>query len=566
MKISTKKIKQISIALLLASSLTSCDIEVIPQNSYVEESVWEDPATVELYINGMYAEFKNFQFGVFPGLGYDNATDALTDIMKFTSNTLGNGTVNTLASNANQFSPASVGLNYWSTGYNRIRRVNEFLKGLKTKSKLTADEQVRYEAEARFIRAYVYSWLARIHGSVVIFKDLDQYALKDNERASETEVYDFMIEDLSFAAANLPKTQPSGRANKGAANALLARVAVYAGSIATNDRKLYNTDPKTGIDQNLAKGYYEAALRATQEVDKLAAEGIYDLDPEFAHIFSDKNTKEAIFRVDFVAPAITHQYDLGYVPPSDAPGNALVYGVPTAELVDAFQMADGTPFSWSNPTHAAQPYENREDRFYATILYNGAAWKGRTIRTSIEDPVDGFAAFGSTGDPKRTVTGYYAKKLLDESNTTFVMNRSTQSWIELRYAETVLIAAEAKAQLGDFPGATAAINKLRAKRGLNNVNVTNLTTAMRAVEHERIVELAFEGHRFWDLRRWRKAHIQLNNVQFSGHRISSSGNTASFEVVSADAVNRSFTGKLYYLPIPEGEVQVNTGLTQIQGW
>lgn len=97
---------------------------------YVEEDIWNDPTSAEFYVNGLYAEFKNFQFGLFPGLGYDNATDAMSDIMKYTSTTAGNGTVNILVSNANQFSAGSVGLNYWTTGYARIRRINEFMDGL----------------------------------------------------------------------------------------------------------------------------------------------------------------------------------------------------------------------------------------------------------------------------------------------------------------------------------------------------------------------------------------------------------------------------------------------------
>jgi hypothetical protein len=107
---------------------------------------------------------------------------------------------------------------------------------------------------------------------------------------------------------------------------------------------------------------------------------------------------------------------------------------------------------------------------------------------------------------------------------------------------------------------------LRAKRGITGTNYSNLTSAMERIEHERIVELAFEGHRFWDLRRWRKAHIVLNNTKMTGHKITVSGNTTTYEVVSADASNRQFSTRLYYLPIPEGEVQINQSLTQIKGW
>lgn len=568
MKEINKYIKYAGVACMVVGSLTfnSCSIEVDPQDRISESAVWADPSTAELYINGLYAEFKNFQFGMFPNLGYDNAMDALADGMKFTSNTPGNGTVNMLVSNANYFSAASVGLNYWNLGYTRIRRVNEAIHGLKNRSVLSEEEKTKYEAEARFIRAYTYFWLAKIHGSVIIFDDLEQYSQKDHPRSSEEAVYDFMIEDLQFAAENLPITHLAGRATKGAANALLSRVALFAGSIAKYDRNQYNADELTGISQNRAAEYFTTSANAALKVIELANEGHYALDDDFANIFRNKNTKEAIFRVDFVAPSVTHQYDLGYAPPKDAPGSTLVYGVPTAELVDEFEMADGTKFDWSNPAHSVDPYANREERFYATILYNGASWKGRVINTTPDDLDEGFVAFGTLGDPKRTVTGYYAKKFLDPSNTSFVQNRSTQSWIELRYAEVILNIAEAKAQLNELPAAASYLNELRAARGLNSVSFSTNEQAMAAIEHERIVELAFEGHRFWDLRRWRKAHIVLNDVKFTGHRITPSGSGFNYEVVPADAVDRSFTGRLYYLPIPEGELQRNDALTPIHGW
>ncbi|WON92688.1 RagB/SusD family nutrient uptake outer membrane protein [Sphingobacterium sp. UGAL515B_05] len=558
--------RQLSFLGLLFMALEGCSVDLIPQDRIAEEKVWADPNSAELYVSGIYAEFKKFQFGQFPNLGYDNAMDALADGMKFTSNTAGNGTVNILVSNSNQFSSASVGLNYWASGYERIRRINEMINGINTKSSLSDAQKQVYEAEGRFVRAYAYFWLVKIHGSVILFKSMDQYTEKDHERSSEEAVYDFILEDLQYAVDHLPLNNLAGRATQGAAYTLMARVGLYAGSIAKYDLKQFNQDPLTGISQARSAEYFKKSADAAQKVIDMANGGLYALDDNFASIFTNKTTKEAIFRVDFAAPDVTHQYDLGYAPPRDAPGNTLVYGVPTAELVNEFEMADGSKFSWQNAAQAAAPYTNREPRFYATILYNGATWKGRTLNTSTTDAIEGFTTFGASGDPKRTVTGYYVRKMLDPTNTTFVQNKSTQSWIEMRYAEVLLIMAEAKAQLGDFATATTYINQLRQKRGLNALSLANNNQAMAAVEHERKVELAFEGHRFWDLRRWRKAHLLLDNVKFTGHKISPNATGLTYEVVSADATNRSFSTKLYYLPIPENEVQLNGALTQIKGW
>ena len=562
------KFKYTIMALLSSSVIgfNSCDIDIVPQDRFTGEIVWSDPDVVELYLNGLYAEIKSFQFGVFPGLGYDNAMDALADGMKFTSTVSGNGTVNTLISNSNQFSPSSVGLNYWGSAYNRIRRINEFLGFLRTQSSFPEAEMLRIEAEARFIRAYTYHWLAKIHGSVVILKDINDYAEKDRQRSSESEVYDFMIEDLKFAAANLGNTSLAGRANKGTANALLSRVALYAGSIAKYDLNQFNTDELTGIPASRAKEYYKISADAAEAV---ISSGVYQLEADFASIFTRKvgqANKEAILRVDFVAPQLTHQYDFGYAPPRDNNGNTMDYGVPTADLVDEFEMADGTKFSWSNAAQAANPYEGREPRFYASILYHGAQWKDRTLNTSVGDAQEGFSQYGVLAEPRRTVTGYYTKKFLDPTNTNFGVNRSSQSWIELRLGEVYLNLAEAKAGLDDYSGSASTLSELRTARGLNIINYNTAATALAAIEHERMVELAFEGHRFWDLRRWRKAHITLNNRRVSGHRIEVAGQNVTYTTVQADDRDRSFTGRLYYLPIPEAEVQVNTALTQIKGW
>ncbi|PRY51471.1 putative outer membrane starch-binding protein [Arcticibacter pallidicorallinus] len=548
-------------------TLGSCEIDHAPLDKYTDAAVYQNPANIRSYMIGMYNEFSTFKFGGFP-IGYDNATDALTDIMKYTSGISGNGSVNILASDASRVSAASPQLSYWTTGYNRIRRLNEFLEGLETKAQgLDAEAKLRYEAEARFVRGYVYFWLVKLHGSVVLLDKLTTE--KDNPRAKEDDCWNFIAADFAFAGQHLPKTWDAvnaGRATKGAAYGMLARTWLYAASIAEYDRKQFSADELTGVPAEKATAYYTNAANAAEEVKKLAAEGLYDLEANFASIFTNKNTKEALFKVDFSRPLITHQHDLGFAPAKDAPGQVLVYGVPTAELVDEFEMSDGSTFSWSNAAMAANPYANREARFSATILHNGSSWKGRTLNTTTADPIEGFTEYGLSSDPKRTVSGYYVKKFLDPLNTNMVINKSDQSWIEMRYAEVLLIDAEAKVKINDITGAKTSLNTLRNKRGLPNTPSQSPAEMMRAIEHERIVELAFEGHRYWDLRRWRKAHIVLNNVRFTGHKGTPNGTSTSYTTVPVDNADRQFTPALYYIPIPLDETLRNNALPQIKGW
>lgn len=561
-------IKKTLLAAGIVVAVQSCKVDIMPTDRYTEEAVWSNPANMELYVNGMYSEFKTFQFGVFP-IGYDNATDALSDIEKYTSTVSGNGTVNILATDASRVNSAGPQLNYWQSGYTRIRRLNEFLDGLAKYAKVDETGKKQYEAEARFIRGYVYFWLVKLHGSVVVLDNISQYLTTNRQRSSEEDCWKFIAADFAYAAENLPKqwdAARTGRATKGAAYGMLARTWIYAASIAENDKKQFNQDALTGVSAGNAQTYYQNAANAAKAVVDLANEGYYALETDFNAIFTNKNTKEAVFKLDYVAPQLTHNLDLGFAPPADAPGQCLVYGVPTAELVNEFEMNDGSKFSWSNTTQAANPYANREPRFYASILYNGASWKGRTINTTPDNAVEGFSEYAVTTEPRKTVTGYYIKKMLNPAVNNFVVNKSVQSWIELRYAEVLLIQAEAKAKLNDVAGAQDALNALRSKRGLPNTAASNTAQLMTAVEHERIVELAFEGHRYWDLRRWRKAHTVLNNVKFTGHKVTPSGASFKYEVVPCDNVNRQFTPALYYIPIPVGELQVNTALTQIKGW
>lgn len=567
MKAYIKTLKKTVIIAGAMLALNGCKIDTDPLDRYTDVAVYQNPANIRLYIIGMYNEFQTFKFGTFP-IGYDNATDALTDLMKYSSGISGNGTVNILASDASRVSAAGPQLNYWAAGYNRIRRLNEFLEGLDTKAQgIDEGTKLRFQAEARFIRGYVYFWLVKLHGSVVLLDKLTSE--KDNPRATEDACWNFIASDFAFAAEFLPKTwdaSNTGRATKGAAFGMLARTWLYAASIAEYDKKQFNSDELTGVPAAKATEYYTNASKAADEVKKLAAEGLYDLDANFAAIFTNKATKEAIFKIDYIRPQLTHQYDLGFAPPKDAPGQVLVYGVPTAELVDEFEMSDGSTFSWSNSAMASNPYANREQRFNATILFNGASWKGRTINTTTADVVEGITEYGASSDPKRTVSGYYAKKFLDPLNTSIVINKSDQSWMELRYAEVLLIDAEAKSKINDITGAKSSLNTLRNKRGLPNTPSQTPAEMMKAVEHERIVELAFEGHRYWDLRRWRKAHLVLNNVRFTGHKGTPAGSGVTYTSISVDNANRQFTPALYYIPIPQDETLRNNAIKQIKGW
>ncbi len=563
MKNKYSKIFQALIVAGLLAGTPGCKPDVLPTDRYTDAVVWQNPQNVKQYIAGMYSEFQRYAFGAMPGLGYDNMSDALTDIIKYTSSSEGNGTANRLSFDANRVNASTPAINVWAASYSRIRRINEFLKGIELYSKLDAESKQRYTAEARFIRGYCYFWLAKVNGSVVLLDKLNEIDQKDNPRSSEDEVWNFVAADFAYAAEFLPKTWPGeeGRATKGAAYGMLARTWLYAASVAEYDRKQFNQDPLTGVPQAKAAEYYRNAANAAGEVIKLADEGLYALETNFTNAFMNGKSKEGVFTVFYARPNFTHSYDFNFVPPLDVSGGGAI-GVPTAELADQFELANGNDFNWSDPAMKANPYANREPRFYATVLHNGASWKGRTINTSPENLQEGYVDFNSNPDPRKTVTGYYMRKMLDVTNTSILLQKSAQPWHEMRYAEVLLIHAEALAKLNDIGGSKLSLDKVRSRAGLPGVEASNQSELMAAIEHERIVELAGEGHRYWDLRRWRKAHLVINGQRVHGHK-PVSGN---YELVDADKQNRMFPTTFYYMPIPQEEIVRNAAMEQIQGW
>lgn len=206
---------------------------------------------------------------------------------------------------------------------------------------------------------------------------------------------------------------------------------------------------------------------------------------------------------------IDHAYDAYVRPSGDTKelGKQVYSGfVPTSELVDSYEMAgDGGNFSWEK--YGKDPYANREPRFYATILYNGADWMGRKIESFVGGK-DGYKAYENAGAAGTTVTGYYLRKYLIDGDKTWVTSGSGQDWIVLRYAEVLLNKAEALAMENwnkNSAEALQALNDVRARVGLPARATADKETFLEYVRHERKVELAGEGFRYWDLRRWRLA-------------------------------------------------------------
>jgi len=293
--------------------------------------------------------------------------------------------------------------------------------------------------------------------------------------------------------------------------------------------------------------------------------GIYGLVSDYEDSWKGDN-EEAILEFDYSIEGPYHTFDKWYVPACDGYAYGSL-GTPTQEMVEAYEKTDGTTVDWSawhdGTNTGTPPYSKLEPRFAATILYRGSTWKGKTMDCSVNGTNGAFMAYrDQTYSYGKTTTGYFLKKLLDENLSDVTGTNSTQPWVEIRYAEVLLNKAEAAYKLEKPSEARAAMNEVRARVGLPAKTSTG-TDIFEDYRNERKVELAYEGHLFWDMRRWKLAHTEYSDYRVHGFKIT---NADVYEYIDCDYQDRSFLEKLYVLPIPDEELANNSLIEQYDEW
>ncbi len=542
-------------------TLTGCSplLDLNPTDAVTDKIVMTSYQYGTLYVNGFYRNLNDFgQFGTwqcYPGL-----TDGLTDTFKYGSRA-GNVT-GVHYGFANEFvygysgmeaSSCTFFLSKWGDMYNRIRRINEFLSALDGAS-FDKEDIAKLEGQARFFRAFLYFELVLRHKEVIIYdKDMLKYT-RNTPLSTEAQGWDFIEQDLLTAAEKLPvkwDASNSGRITKGAAYALLSRAMLYA------ER-------------------WEKAKKAADEVFKL---GVYSLMPgdtpqAYSKCFSKSSSKgntEAILEFCYAVGKVHHNFDYYFAPGGDETNKALALGTPTQDIVELYEKAGGGTVDWS-PWHVdggtteTPPYDLLEPRFAASILYNGAKWKKRTIE-AFEGGKDGWTKPGTDKVNGKTTTGYYLRKLVDESHTDLVTLKSSQPWIAIRLAELYLNRAEALYRLNDPAGASKDLSAIRERVGLPAVTLSG-EALWNQIRKERKLELAFEGQLFWDMRRWKLAHTEYSGTQAMVHglRITKEGAACRYTYINADESKRYFSEKYYQIPIPEDELSNNKAIQQYTIW
>jgi hypothetical protein len=247
---------------------------------------------------------------------------------------------------------------------------------------------------------------------------------------------------------------------------------------------------------------------------------------------------------------------------------------PTDEYASSFDInVSGTwqAFNWNNlNTYTGGPWISRDPRFYSSILYNGASWKGRTLQL-YKDGTDGYMDFttaSSQDNVHKSTTGYLFRKFMkNDVSINFTSILSDQYWIEMRYAEIILIRSEAYARLDNFSKAYENLRTIRSRVGLPDLTQQNSwDNYLKDLSKERICELGLEGHRYFDLIRWGIAVQTLNNSRLHGIKIGQSGSNFTYTRVECDTQDRYFPQRYTIFPIPYTEIKNNTLCEQNELW
>jgi hypothetical protein len=509
-------------------------------NAIPEENVFKDPALMQLFVNNMYLDVPSFDNTL-----YDNITDESRSYW-------GGAPLNVVQG---QWFPDNNPMEYWP--YDAVRKANMFLEKIDD-APVEESEKAILKGQVKFLRAMHYFNIVKRYGGVPVITEPQE--LSDDlfvKRQTSDESFGFIIRELEEAAELLPESYggPSidvGKANKHSAKAFLGRVYLFWASA------LYNP----GGD----KSRWEKAAAINKEVIDA---GIYDLHPNFRNIMLDKNNKEEIFSVQFLRPYREHGWDSWAMPDSRSKQSAVCRS-PLQEFVDAFEMKNGKAINEPGSGYnAANPYVNRDPRFDATLIVNGSTfgYQGLPVYMYVGAPIDGI------NKPYATITGYLMRKGTNESNKDYYGNTgSDQNWQELRFAEVLLNYAEALNEVLGAPDQRVydAVERIRQRAGLNPYQLPDGLSKQEMrerIRHERYIELAFEQKRYWDLRRWKTAVEKLNGKTFHAMYITRHNDGSyTYEAKPATQGPYVFQEKMYFMPIPQREIEKNPNLEQNPGW
>lgn len=560
---------------VISASCRRNSLDIPPQDRYAETAVWGDQSLIKAYHNELYNGiphgFYIHMYSKYTDEAYNSAPCCGADIFKLNSYTPDN----IAGAGGGDFWGGY--MYYWNQGFTYLRKINLFIQKMAAPDALQFADKTKLVAEAKFLRAFVYFNLLERYGELPIItqayelKDVGTVSFKKN---TIDEVVTFIQKNLDEAIPDLPTSFAStdanyGRATKDACYALSSRLWLYAAS------PLYNPTNDLTKWQKAA----DAAAVFTEHADRG-----YSLYPDYRKLFnmpSGAAQNEFIFTRNF-SSTNGHQ-----APPNNLGRRYGAYGGwwasngPSQNLVDDYEMTNGqAPFTWSGTTQVSNglsgydpthPYTNRDPRFEATIIHDGTVFRGDTFEMWVAaNGVDqwGFDSYKQSSDNPRG--GYQLKKFMpDENQAISFQIQYTIPWPHFRLAEMYLNYAEAKFELGDEGTARTYLNKVRARASVNMPAILATVTgnALRErIRNERRIELAFESHRFFDIRRWKIANV-IENRPIRGMDIIKNVSTGvtTYSPVQL-IVKNPYQDKMNFLPIETAEIRRSKDLTQTKDW
>ncbi len=625
-----KRIIVYNLCILLGLSvlISSCKkdfINTIPLTSISSAVTWTDGGLSEAFVTNIYNGLGN-------GGWFEQQLASLSDEAVFVHpgrsiNTINEGTLT--PSNPGWLD----GTYEWGNMYNYIRPCNLALENLKTATFNDPALNSRLQGEAHFLRAYFYQQLLRYYGGIPIVDH--SYGLNQDysiTRSSYSDCVNFIVKDCDSAALLLTgKTLASGRATALSALALKSRVLLYAASdlhdIPTAKTKSatisgfanpellgYTTGDRTAR-WTAAQAAALAVLNATSGYMLTLSAPLSATAAQQAYISMSMGgvskapgidaaaSSELLFQRQFSSDIFTGG------PGTDGTSVGLDNGpngyhnwagnVPIQELVDDYEMMDGTKFDWTDPVKAAAPYKNRDPRFYATVLYDGAGWKPRDkisgnvdpanqIQTGAYETAPGVLGAGldtrtsSIENWNASWSAYYMRKFIDPDPA--VVDNNTRQYIPfpfIRYTEMVLNYVEASIELGQETEAKNWLNKIRFRAGMPAITLSG-DPLRQEYRNERRVELAFEEHRYHDARRWMIAPATLGRkLQFINvtgtlkagatapvpyHHDENIYKYSYVTYIDNSLENRTWIDKMYFRPVTRDEINKNAKLIQNPGY
>ena len=458
----------------------------------------------------------------------------------------------------------------WNRMYAGIRMASEFMENADQINldayKIDPANQTEYnnrlkdikiwKAEALFLRAYFHFELLKRYGPIPIVTS--PLSINDNyenlNRPSMDECIDFISKECD-EAANILEVTPwrditaLGHATKGAALALKSRVLLYTASPLYLDWENISENSKPS---NKLK--WETAAKAAKAVIDLDQ---YSLQPSYKDLFANNfQSREFIFMRRYPANMSYESFNF----PASYGGKGGLN--PSQNLIDAYEMKDGTFFDWSNLSQASQPYKNRDARLEATIITNGMIWQQKKVETW-------FNGKDGKHNANATKTGYYLKKHTNESVNILTEGGALgHTWPIFRLSEIYLNYAEALNEYDpNNPGIREYVNYVRMRAGQPDLPVGLSQSEMRTrIQNERRVEFAFEEHRAWDVRRWKIASSTLGS-DLKGVQVTKKDEmNDSYEYVPYVVESRVFEPKMYWYPIPQSEKLKLKSWNQNPGW